>query len=78
MESVAEGRGFEPRIRLHVCEFSRLVHSTTLPSLHDFNLLVFFINQFLYPRIFFDSQVSIVGAVFAPPSVFYKDTLLQL
>ena len=49
MESVAEGRGFEPRIRLHVCEFSRLVHSTTLPSLHDSNLLVFCITEFCNP-----------------------------
>ena len=30
---VAEGRGFEPRERLHARWFSRPVHSTTLPSL---------------------------------------------
>ena len=28
---MAGGEGFEPPIDFHLCQFSRLVHSTTLP-----------------------------------------------
>ena len=31
---MAEGQGFEPWRRSHVQQFSRLPHSTALPSLH--------------------------------------------
>jgi urease alpha subunit len=30
---LAEGVGFEPTIPVKVCQFSRLVHSSTLPTL---------------------------------------------
>ncbi len=46
---MAEAVGFEPTIQFLVCQFSRLVHSTTLPRFRE---LIINTNYLVVPEIY--------------------------
>src|SRR5680860_53432 len=57
---LADGEGFEPSRRLHVCRFSRPVPSTTRPPIH---------SQMLRIK---DGNARIMGLSLDPPTILHK------